>query len=315
MSLLSTIAAIPGNKTSIFPEDFSSTDNVLSAGRKWNAEGGAKAFAAHTIVPVSTIATAALDALVHALGAVLKTAVFVPKAIVYIASIGTVDIAPGASLTAIFKHAARSVGYVTMVVVAPLTSLFSCDAALSILQGLSLAPAPAPIVSKGVWKQALDQEGVAGKLKFLWANAGAAAKEAVIDTPKNAVSSTWNAVSGSKGAGGAVGVAAAVALLGELGGRFLLEGQKVADGETSYAQGWKNVFGAGINTGSDLFHGVVDYSQSALCAATGFGCAPELPKAFAQCGEESLACETGAESFTCPDESVVPCEVPVAGGA
>ncbi len=162
-----SVTAIPQSPSFLDPA-FSSTADVVKTGKQWANEGGVKWVGAHTIIPAVTIASAALDTLVQAFSAVIKTAIFIPGTVVYIASFGKIDFAPTANLSSILQHTARTGGDLTMVAVMPLTSFFSCDSALAILDGLKLAPGasgePAP---KGVWANIQAQQCLKNKAIYI----------------------------------------------------------------------------------------------------------------------------------------------------
>lgn len=164
----------------VIPRDFSATKKLLEAGQEWTKTGGfVKSVAAHTIVPIGTIATEALDTLTHALAAVVKAVVFVPKTIVQVISypFGSYDMCGAANLSAILEHIGKTAGNLSMIVVMPLTSLFSCSTALSVLSKLQLIEGPKE-APKGFWSNIAAQKGWGDRVKYLWSHK----KDAAMDT-------------------------------------------------------------------------------------------------------------------------------------
>jgi len=164
----------------VIPRDFSATKKLLEAGQEWTKTGGfVKSVAAHTIVPIGTIATEALDTLTHALAAVVKAVVFVPKTIVQVVTypFGVKDICGAANLPAILEHVGKTAGNLAMIVVMPLTSLFSCSTALSVLSTLQLTEGPKE-APKGFWSNIAAQKGWGDRIKYLWSHK----KDAASDT-------------------------------------------------------------------------------------------------------------------------------------
>ncbi len=160
----------------VIPRDFSATERLLKHGQGWANEGSfIKSTAAHTVVPVMTVATAALDAVAHALGLLIKTVVFLPRVVVlgvtypFVKDAKTqergVDFAPGASLPVIIEHTYRAVGNVAMIIAMPLASFFSCSSALTVLKNLKLATVVEK--AKGFMAGLKDQPTLLGKAKYL----------------------------------------------------------------------------------------------------------------------------------------------------
>lgn len=161
--------AIKNDASVIFPEAYSSTADLLKTFDAWHKDGGAKCLLAHTLGPIFTIFTEALDILTHAFAAVVKGLVWIPTTVVWLATACTQDPAPGANLPAILGHVGRTLGNVVALPFVFVTSFASAQTALGILDAFQLAPGAsgedAPIgFSAGFWAE----KGVTAKAKFLW---------------------------------------------------------------------------------------------------------------------------------------------------
>lgn len=157
------------NQTSLFLNpSFSATTALLKAGNEWTKEGAVKWLGAHTVIPVASVATEALDVGYHAVHTAATLAIFVARAALYIVSLSFVDIAPSIGLSNVIQHAYRAVGNAPMIVVTPLASFFSCDAALAILDGLKLASGACDRSdSESVWTNFWAQEGLGMKVGYV----------------------------------------------------------------------------------------------------------------------------------------------------
>lgn len=157
------------NQTSLFLNpNFSATTALLKAGNEWTKEGAVKWLGAHSVIPVASIATEALDVGYHGVHTVATLAIFVARAALYIVSLSFVDIAPSIGLSNVVQHAYRAVGNVPMIAVTPLASFFSCDAALAILEGLKVASSASERSdSESVWANVMAQEGFKNKVTYL----------------------------------------------------------------------------------------------------------------------------------------------------
>ena len=157
------------NQTSLFLNpNFSATTALLKAGNEWTKEGAVKWLGAHSVIPVASIATEALDVGYHAGNSVVTLAIFVARAALYIVSLSFVDIAPSIGLSNVVQHAYRAVGNAPMIAVTPLASFFSCDAALAVLDGLKLTSGTSDLAdSESVWTNFWAQEGLGMKVGYL----------------------------------------------------------------------------------------------------------------------------------------------------
>lgn len=216
----------------IFPEAYSSTAELQKTGKKWNEEGGLKAFAAHTVIPVATIATVALDILVHTLAAVVKTAVWIPTSVVWLASFCSIeDPAPGANLPAILGHVGRAAGNFVAAPLVLLASVWSPETALGILDSMQLAPGAAGEEAPKSFAANLAAEaGVANKAKFVW-NHKKDALATTTEAAKTAAIAAKDQVIEHKGK--------IAATLPVLGATVATVWQEYTTG-TSYAREWTN---------------------------------------------------------------------------
>lgn len=158
-------------------EAHSATAAVLQKGKQLNDAGGLKALLAHTAIPVSAFVTAALDTVAHAFGTLVDGSLLILKSPVWLATVGNIDMAPGATFSTVSQHAVRTAGNLTMTVAVPLTSLFSCDAALAILDRTKIAPGASQDQSQiSVWTSIAAQKDLKTKAVYAWDHKSEVAK-------------------------------------------------------------------------------------------------------------------------------------------
>jgi len=158
-------------------ETHSATAAVLQKGKQLNDAGGLKALLAHTVIPVSAFVTAALDTVAHAFGTLLDGSLLILKSPVWLATIGNIDMAPGATFSTVGQHTARTAGNLAMTVAIPLTSCFSCDAALAILDRTKVAPGASQDQTQvSVWTSIGAQKDLKTKTVYAWDHKSEVAK-------------------------------------------------------------------------------------------------------------------------------------------
>lgn len=273
----------------VIPPDFSATKKWLEAGQEWNQGGFVKSVAAHTITPVGTIGTAALDTLAHALAALVKAIVFVPRTVVQVVAypFGGYDIAPAANLPVILEHLGKTAGNLAMIVVMPLTSLFSCSTALSVLANLQLAKGKEE-APKGFFANLSAQKGFNEKAKYVWGHKKDALHDSTIAIG-NAASTAASKLN-NKWVGGALALAVAAGAV-----------------EHAYNGWYKGETAGGSYTGNTLagaWNMLPSVSLSSLWPFGGSELSYETLKAAADGAEQALTAAKAATVDTNDQDAV-----------
>lgn len=145
-------------------QDFSLTTQVLAKGREWTVQSSKAGFSvqgvtkfagAHLVVPVTLVAAAAIDALVHLLAGAAKLVALPFKAVLFAVSLGRWNEPKAATPAEVAKHLAKVIGAVVTAVVTAPVSILSSNAAINFSNAIgatNVAAEKAPTTVKQVAK-------------------------------------------------------------------------------------------------------------------------------------------------------------------
>lgn len=125
------------------PGDFMPIDNsflqqTLVLGIQWSRGSGADQILSRTAIPIIAAVAAALDAVLHAANAIVKTCAIIPKASTWILKSDNPKAKLVLELGEAFQHLVKAVGSVGMIAVAPLVTTVSPQKALELSDELRL---------------------------------------------------------------------------------------------------------------------------------------------------------------------------------
>lgn len=184
---------------------------VLQTGINWNKSDVSKRIAAHTLIPVTVVAAAAIDAVVHAVAAIAKLTELVFDTTLYVFGWNPVGSRLSLKPGQVFSHTFRTAMAIAFGPVGSLISIFSADSALRVAQAVTLAPSEPPQL--GWWLRFYEgiPPGVVAKTEYVAWEALKGAAECGRSVGRNVKYYTWTLAKDHPKK--AAGVVAALALV------------------------------------------------------------------------------------------------------